>query len=236
MAFGAHTPANSPSQAVRAMFAFTKIQHAVAGATIAQLVVQARHTDIVALGSNPSRCRQPLRHQEQRQATGTRGQSAFRGGHLGEYQVDDVVGEVVVAAGNPHLVAMQAVGTVRLRQRAGSDIGQRRTGLRFGQAHGAEHTARQHVRHVAFHQHRVRVGQQQVGIRDGEHGVAGGGHIGGEQPSHAGALNHERQLHAAALRVLRSGHETGRAEGAQGRADGRVYPHLAIDQARFVNI
>ena len=67
-------------------------------------------------------------------------------GIFGQHEMHDVLGEVVLTVADPHLVAEQAksrpklvaFGTDSVGNRASQDIGQARTGLRFGQAHRAE--------------------------------------------------------------------------------------------------
>ncbi len=58
-----------------------------------------------------------LGHQEQRD-TARAGRCV---GELGQYQMDDVVGEIVLAAGDEYLGAADLVGAVRLRLCLGSD-------------------------------------------------------------------------------------------------------------------
>ena len=131
---------------VHGVLAFTEVEQGVGGAAPAALVVQTGQGHVVALpGQFAIGVDHFLGHDEQRNAAGTRHQLAVFVRNLGEHQVDDVFGELVLARRNPHLVALEAVARsqrVRLaasaiRHRTGGDIAQRRACLRFAQAHRA---------------------------------------------------------------------------------------------------
>ena len=69
----------------------------------------------------------------------------------GQHQVDDVLAQLVVASGDPHLVPEEPVAAaVRLRFRLGRNVGQRRAGLRLGQAHGPEEPTLDHGMNVGL--------------------------------------------------------------------------------------
>ncbi len=73
-------------------------------------------------------------------------------GNLGDHHVDDVVGEILVAAGDEDLGAVHLVGAVGLLDRARLHQAQIGAATRFGQAHGARPFARHHLGHdVLFH-------------------------------------------------------------------------------------
>ena len=107
--------------------AVAEVQQGVGGGVVAHLVVEAHQCDVVAgavgevLGDN-----------EQRDAL----DAGAAAGSLGQHQVHDVLGKLVVAAGDPHLGAGDPVGAVPGGHGLGGDIGQRRPRLGFGQAHG----------------------------------------------------------------------------------------------------
>ncbi len=75
-----------------------------------------------------------LRHQEQRQALGPRRCV----GQAGQHQVHDVVGQIVLAAADEDLGAVEQISAVGLRQRAGGAQAQVAAGVRLGQAHGGQ--------------------------------------------------------------------------------------------------
>jgi hypothetical protein len=69
-------------------------------------VVQPGQRHVVALaGQLPVGVDQLLGHDEQRNAARARHQLAVRARDLGQHQVDDVLGQLVLAGGDPHLVA-----------------------------------------------------------------------------------------------------------------------------------
>ena len=85
-------------------------------------------------------------------------QLAVRPGDLGQHQVDDVLGQLVLAVADPHLVAAQAVARAErvglevgaIGHGARDDVRQAGAGLRLRQAHGAEEApaelvAREHL-------------------------------------------------------------------------------------------
>ncbi|MND74696.1 hypothetical protein D3C80_662970 [compost metagenome] len=58
-----------------------------------------------------------------------------------QHQVQDVVGDVVLAGGNEHLAAGDSIAALCLRLGAGAQQAQVRAAVGFGQAHGAGHAA-----------------------------------------------------------------------------------------------
>ena len=127
----AHQIADGTCRTVDRVLALAKVQQRVGGAAPAQLVVQACQRHIVAhAGQLPVGAHQLLGHDEQRNPPGAGNQLAVRARDLGQHQVDDVLGQLVLARGNPHLVALEPVtrtqrigirsGTVR--HRTGDDV------------------------------------------------------------------------------------------------------------------
>ena len=76
---------------------------------------------------------QEFRHEEQRNAARAGG----RVGQFGEHEVEDVVGEVLLAAGDEDFRAGDAVAAVAGRLGAGADEAEIGAALRLGQAHRA---------------------------------------------------------------------------------------------------
>jgi hypothetical protein len=67
---------------------------------------------------------------------------------LGQHQVDDVLGQVVLAAGDEDLGAADLVAAIGLGLGLGADDAQVGAGMRLGQAHGTGPDAGVHVRQV----------------------------------------------------------------------------------------
>ena len=66
-------------------------------------------------------------------------------GNLGDHHVDDVVGEIVVAAGDENFRAGHAIGAVGLLHRARLHQAQVGAAIGLGQAHGAGPFAADHA-------------------------------------------------------------------------------------------
>ena len=113
------------SLAARLELAFAEVQQAVGGAAITHLVIEAGKHDIVAFSERAVRVHQLLRHDEQRDAFHTRDQLAVLVRNLRKDEVNDVVRQLVLPGRNPHLVALEAIGAVRLRLGARDDVRQR---------------------------------------------------------------------------------------------------------------
>ena len=128
----AHQKAHGACQAARLEFAFAKIEQRIHRAAITHLVVQTREDDIVAFAASTLGVHQKFRHDKERNAFGARRQRAIGIRNLGQHQMHNVLGQRVIAAGDPHLVAGQPIGAVGHRDRARLDVGERRSGLRLG--------------------------------------------------------------------------------------------------------
>ena len=83
-------------------------------------MVQSRSDDVIAFTNGTVGADKELGHDEQRDSLGASG----RVGQFGEHQMDDVVGDIVVSSGDPHLRAEKPVGAVVLRFSAGRNVGQ----------------------------------------------------------------------------------------------------------------
>ncbi len=216
----AHQVADGTGLAARlVLHAFAEVQQAVGGAAIAHLVVQAGQYHVVVLAQAAVGIDQVLGHDKQRDALHARDQLAVRAGDLGQHQVHNIVGQLMLAGRDPHLVAAQAVLLAQRRFAvvvgARGDVRQRRAGLRLGQAHGAEE-APFHLRlDEGLHLRRRAVREQQVGVADGQERIGTGADVGALEVGEAGLLHHHRQLHAADVVVLPGRHQAGLAEGLQ---------------------
>ncbi len=175
----------------------------------AQLVLERQRLGVVAGTQRAVRVHQELRHDVQRQALGT-GDAV---GRARQHQVDDVVGEIVVAVGDEDLLAAQPIAAVVDLLGAGADGAQIGAGLRFGQVHGSGPFAGHQLRQVsgfllvgADFTQRVdgSLGQQRA-QPEGEIGALP--HLlqrGGDQPgqAHAAPFLLERRAVPAALNEL----------------------------------
>ena len=118
-----------------------EIHHAGRSTLDAHLVLQRPAAQRIALATG-----QQLGHQEQADApdTGRRIRQAR------EYQMNDVVGQVLLATTDEYLAAGNAVAAVRFRLGAGTQQRQVGAGLRLGQAHGAGPLATDHPAQVSL--------------------------------------------------------------------------------------
>ena len=92
------------------------IEHGGRIAVDAHLVLDRAADDAVALAGLAVGVRQEFRHEKQRDAL----DAGRRALDAGEHEMDDVVGEIVLAGGNEDLLAGDGVGAVRLRDRLAS--------------------------------------------------------------------------------------------------------------------
>ena len=191
--------------------ALAELQEGVDDAALAQLVVHAGQLYVVALAQAAVVVHADLGHDEQADALHAR----RRVRQAGEHEVDDVVGQVVFAAADPHLGAAEAVAAVARGFGARADVAQRRAGLRLAQAHRAQEAALQDRRAVARALLRRAVRLQQVGHAARQHRVAGGGHVGRHEHGVASQAHRVGQLHATLAGIGQHGGEAGFGEGIQ---------------------
>ena len=110
----------------------------------AHLVLKGATGHAIALARRTVRPRQELRHEEQADTLDALG----RVGDLGQHQVDDVLGEVVVARRDEDLRAGDAKGPVVLRHGLGPQEAEIGAAMGFGQAHRAGPRAVHELRQV----------------------------------------------------------------------------------------
>ena len=171
-----------------------EVQQAVHRAPLPHLVVEPGKRDIVPRPRRAALVQPVARHEKERDAPGPRRRPL----DLGQNHVDDVLGHFVIPARDPHLAARDRIAAVLPPPGTGPDIGQRRSRLRFRQAHRAEPAPLQHraeelrlllfaaesVQHIGRRRGQERiVGQRKIGRR--EHPVEVGRHDPGQlQPAH----------------------------------------------------
>ena len=127
--------ADEVTDGARADFALAvaEQQHAGRARLDAELVLDRRAVDIVALSERAVRPEHDLRHDEERDALDSLG----RVRRARQHEVHDVFGEVVIAVGDEDLLAEEAIRAVGLRHGACAHLRQVRTRLRLGQVHRA---------------------------------------------------------------------------------------------------
>jgi hypothetical protein len=126
-------------------------------------VVQRVGEEIVAGPERTVVVDEEFRHQEQRDAAGSR----RRIRQAGEHQMDDVVGGVVFAPGDEDLLAEDAVGAVVAAFGAGLQHAEIGAGMRLGQVHRAGPFAGDHFGQIGLLQCVAAVGVDRLG---GAHG------------------------------------------------------------------
>jgi hypothetical protein len=224
--------------------ALAEIEQGVGGAAPTELVVEARQRHVVALASQLALgVHQLLGHDKERNALDPRHQLAVRPRNLGQHQVDDVLGELMLAGRDPHLVAFEPVARaqrVRLKalaigHRAGGNVREGRARLRLRQAHGAGEAAIEFVggKHLFLQRRAMR--HQQIGIADGEQAAADAD--GRSAKEHARRrFDQIGQLHAAHRVVLGSTQHARLGVGIPGLLRCRRQDHLLTVEARLFGV
>ena len=140
-----------------------EVHHAGGGALDPHLVLDGAAPQAVALAQGAIGIGDELRHQEQTDALhpGRRVRQAR------QHQVDDVLGEVLLATADEDLAAADRVAAVGLRLGAGAQEGEVGAGLGFGQAHGAGPFAAHQLAQVVAPQRLVAM------LVQGQHGALG---------------------------------------------------------------
>ena len=141
--FLAHQPGHRAGLPLGQMIALAEAEQAAGGTALPHLGIDARRHDIVALApiGNALGCdrisRQVLGRQKERQRLDPGHDVTRVVLDPGQHQVDDIVGHGMIATDNPHLVAIEPEAAIRLAYRSCTDVRQRRSGLRLGNAERA---------------------------------------------------------------------------------------------------
>ena len=151
---------------------------------------------------------QELRHQEQRDALQSR--RGIR--QAGQHEVDDVLGDVMLAPGDEDLGAADQVGAVADRLGLGRDSSEVGAGVRLGQVHRAGPGAFDHLRQVLLLQFVGSVVSDGFDGAAGQHRAQAEGHVGALPHFIDGHRHHSRQALAAVLRSEGHGHPAGFGE------------------------
>ena len=171
--------------------------HAGGVAVNAHLLFQAQALHRVARARIAVLVRNELGHDEEADPPRA-GRRAF---DPGQHQVDDVLGQVVLAGGNPDLLAGDLVGPVGLRNRLGAQQAQVRAALRLGQVHGPAPLERGELRQIEV---LLLLGPRRVDRRIGAVGQARihrERHVGRRAHLREGQVDHVRQALAAVGRI-----------------------------------
>ncbi len=175
-----------------------EVHHAGGVAVDTHLVLDGAAGHAVALARLAFGVRQELRHDEQGDTLGT-----GRGvGQAGQYDVDDVLGHVVLASGDEDLGAGDLVAAVGLRLGLGAQHAQVGTAVRLGQAHGAGPLAGYQLGQVGLLLLGSAVGMQGVHGAVGQAGVHAPGPVGFTDHFTHGHAERLRQALAAVLDVV----------------------------------
>ena len=122
------------------------IHHAGGIAVDAHLVLDRAAGDAVARAERAVGIDEDLRHDEERDALG-----AFRRAFdARQHEMHDVLGKVLLAAGNENLGTGDLVGAVRLLRRLGAQKAKVRAAMRLGEVHRAGPHAFDHFRQIGF--------------------------------------------------------------------------------------
>ncbi len=184
-----------------------EVHHAGGRGLDAHLVLDGAAVHRVARAEAAVGLDQELGHQEQRDAA----RAGRRVGQARQHQVDDVGGEVLLAAGDEDLGAGEGVAAVGARFGAGAQQAQVAARVRLGQAHGAGPFAAVQARQVGALELLAGVGVDRQAGPGGQRRVQGEAGV--------GAVEHLLELH---------GEHLGHAQAAVGGVAGQTHP-AAVD-------
>ncbi len=138
-----------------------------------------------------------LWHQEQRDAAG----ASRRIRQFGQHQMDDVLGQVVLAAGDEDLGSANLVGTIGLWLSLGANDAQVGARMGLGQAHGAGPDTGIHVRQVLLLELLAGVGIDRQAGAGRQHWIETEGQAGGVHHFLDLSRDDFRHAHAAERRI-----------------------------------
>ena len=138
----------------------------------AELVLEGMRPHVVTRAERAVRVEQEFRHQEQRQPLGARRST----GDAGEHEMDDVVGEVVLAIGDEDLGAGEPVAAVGGALGAGAQRADVGAGMGLGELHRPHPLPGDELFEVGRLELLRSVGGERIGGGDGEHRAEPEGH------------------------------------------------------------
>ena len=159
----------------------------------AELVLDRMGAHVVALARRAVGIGQEFRHQEQRNAA----RAGRRIGQARQHEVNDVVGEIVLAVGDEDFLAFDAIGAVGGALGAGAQRADVGAGLRLGELHGAGPFAGHHFLQINALELVAAVGVERIDRRDGQERADGKRHGGRVPHFDAGDVDRLRQRLAA---------------------------------------
>ena len=173
----AHPVALLPDEPADGPVGLAVAEHTGGTGVDAELVLQRHAGDVIALPQLTAGAHQVLGYQEHGDAPGAGG----RVGGAGQDEVDDVVGQIVLAVGDEDLLTPDPVGAVTHGLGPTGEGPHIRPGLRLGQVHGASPLAGEHAGEVEV----LLLGRAMVleGVDGalGQQGAQGEGHVGAGQ-------------------------------------------------------
>ncbi|MNF49427.1 hypothetical protein D3C84_306980 [compost metagenome] len=211
-------------QIADALAVIAEIQCGGGGAAPAHLVEQPGQQHVVALAEAAIVVDQELGHDEQRNAL----HPGRRVRQLGQHHVHDVFRQRMIATRDENLVALEAIGAVRRRFCAGTNIRQRRACVGFGQGHGAEEAAIDHRLQEAALLLFSAEALDQVRRAHGQERIRRRSRVGRLKVREAGLGQQRRKLHAASVETARGVEEAGFEEGIYRRFHFRNQNRLTV--------
>ena len=203
---------------------------ACGGALQAHLVLDTGADHAVALAWAAVFGRDELGDHEQADALGAR----RRVRQLGQDQVDDVLGQVVLAGRDEYLGAVEPVAAVAVRRGLGAQQAKIGAAVRFGQAHGAGPNPLDHLRKIGRLEVLGGVRLQGADRALGQAGIEAESDVGGRQHLLDHLADALGQALAAPLGIEGQRRPAAVAEGVVGRleagggADHAVLQHAAL--------
>ena len=161
----------------------------------AELVLDAGAAQVVALAKRSIGFDQEFRREEQRKAARPR----RRAGQPGENEMDDILGEIVLAIGDEDLLAEQPIGSILGAFRPGSHGAEIRACLRLGQVHGPAPPAADHRREIDVGEFARAMRLERADGALGQERAEREGHRGAVPDFGAGDVDEMGQAHAAEL-------------------------------------
>ena len=188
--------------------AFVAVDHGAGGRGVdAELVLDRMRAHVVARAVGHD-----LGHQEQRKAFGAR----RRVGQAGQHEMDDVVGQVVLAIGDEDFRAGDAIAAVGGALGLGAQRADVGAGLRLGELHGAHPFAADELAEIARFEIVAAVRGERVDRRHGQHRADAEGHGAGIPHLDAGGVHRVRQVLAAEFGGRGDAVPAGRGPGGVG--------------------
>ena len=209
-----------------ALALLAKLHHAGRAGVDAELVLDAGADHVVMGAERAVVVDADLGHQEQGDAARAR----RRIGEASQNEMNDVVGQLVVAVGDEDLGAEQAIATVGLLHGAGFELAEVGAGVRLGQVHGAGPCARHHLGQIGLLQGVAGLRLDGIDGPKRQQRAQAKAHV-GRIPDLAGDRGHDRRqvLPAPFLRRRERAPAAG-GERLVGIPPARRRFHLAVDE------